>query len=230
MKKLISLITVLCVLTSAASHASLIFGLKDDFSLTQNPNGAWAYVLQGNPLTTSRADAQFEGWDDSGVWDGAVFRSIGPQDVIIHSASGGSGDILTGVTWTSPSDAIINISGIVWDAGHAVDRDSRWELRLNGDVIAERGSVFGVASTASEALLENNLTVGQSLTNITISTGDIVYLVTAKTTSFGHFLGADLSIEVIPEPGTISLIVIFGGLLMARCRDAGPARMKIHGL
>jgi hypothetical protein len=126
--------------------------------------------------------------------------------VVIHTASYGRPEM--SITWTSPGTGAIDISGLAWDAGFDFNRDSFWELSVNGNALAERGTIVGTFRTDAVASFGNNVLPGQSLTGLTVGAGDVVEFRAVKTPSspYGHFMGVDVTVDftpsAVPEPST----------------------------
>jgi hypothetical protein len=117
--------------------ATQVYDLKNDWSDTQNPNGAWSYRLNGADLLTADpfpwAVEALSGEPDGltrTTEDAIVPGYLELGDIYIlggaHSAWGG------GVTarWTAPSSGEITLTGSAWSAWG--DRLYYWTLTHNG--------------------------------------------------------------------------------------------------
>ena len=187
------------------------YDLNRDWSDTQNPNGVWSYNQGDVPISVFQ---QFwwgqSGWGYLWLGDGCIIKgdyfegltdpfggTIGPAfdwqpgDVMIHGLSipYGGDSTFCNVRWTSPGDGMIDISGHAWDGQIFADRDMAWVLNVNGQPIAQRGSVIGLHRTDAGAQFESNLLAGNSLKNIRVKKGDVVEFRVMATTYYGHFLG-----------------------------------------
>jgi len=189
--------------------ALTIYNLTTDFSTTANPNGVWAYELNGIPITATVNNAQLAGWGYSSSFDSSITQDYSQNaengvntdlhigDVLMHAPSvpyGGSGQYgVTGayldIAWTSPANGVISVNGMAWDAVFASGRDANWWLSVDGTTIASRSSVYGLERTDSAAQFANNLLPGSSLSGIDVTAGEVVELAVAADTYYGHFVG-----------------------------------------
>ena len=214
------LLVTACILIQSAAIASATkhtYKLTDDWSSTQNPNGVWSYNYNDSPIGTYQAFWWGEaGWGDLWLGDGAILKGEYPtgldpwgnpiapphdwqtNDVMMHALSEPYGGLSTflNVTWTSPADGKIDISGRAWEGEIFEDRDVGWMLMLNGEVIAQRISVQGLYRADADAQFSANVVSGHSLKNIPIAKGDVVEFRVVATTYFGHFVGVEQSITL----------------------------------
>ena len=172
------------------------FNLTADWSSTQNPNDAWSYNNGTTPLPNAVADwmgipgetfwsypfnPSNEEWDATPAWtrirnatdSWAPSGDLAIGDVVVHSTNVWEREGSANVTWTTPGAGTIDISGSVWDAFHAEDRDDSWGLALNGTILAERPSIRGTSRNATDASVASNLAEGQSLNAVSVQRGDI---------------------------------------------------------
>ena len=229
------------LLCGQAARASTIYDVGADWSYTSNPNGVWSYNQGTTPLPS--VVPNWGGVPGETFWAGsyppvpAVTPAWGmaatamtgdiahwaPGDVIGHSTN--FFGVAANITWTSPGDGTIGISGEAWDANHDAGRDDMWKLLIGGVLIAERGSVFGIARSDGTAQFANNLQPGKSLSGYSVAPGDTVVFEIDALTSYGHFVGVDLTINydngaATPEPSTTaeSLIGVLCGVVLAGIR------------
>jgi hypothetical protein len=192
-----------------------VYSVGADWSLAANPNGPWSYNQGTSPLPFVQVDwggvtgETFWTTTSSGIvppaWAKAVTTIVAgrwePGDVVGHSTNGFG--VTANITWTSPAAGWITLSGKAWDAGHAVGRDDAWRLYVAGDLVAQRSSVVGIARADDAALFSTNLQPGKGLTSLPVAAGDTVVFEIQATTSLGHFVGVDLTIDLVPAPNHI---------------------------
>lgn len=214
------------------TSAGTTFDLKNDFSLTMNPNGPWSYNLGGSALTALVGDwggvPTLTAWTTTATaivppaWGIASAAVVGahdwlPGDVVGHSTNG-AGSTPANVLWTAPTDGFISITGRVWDAAFAPGRNANWRLALNGTILASGAGIAGTFRGDAAAQFANNIAMGQSLTNLPVIAGDIVRFDLLTTSAVGHFAGVDLSIaHEIPAPAAALLLGLLP-IAAARCR------------
>jgi len=203
----------------------VVYDLVADWSDERNPNGVWTYTgNNGVVLTTSLKEWDPRGFMFSGqrAWANAVlpklnhvpmwFKATEPSIIDVPGVgvhgSEGSTDAWVGLTWRSPVNATISISGGVWQAwkseagvfgGNHRNRNSDWRLRMNNTVLAS-GNVSGTdaySSSSPFALVDG--ASSRSLNNISVSMGDVVVLEFISPTSYATFVGVDLVITATQE-------------------------------
>jgi len=247
----------LAAIAPQAFGAPIIFDLATDWSDTQNPNGAWTYTgNNGTVLATNQAD-----WDTTSVifgspqkaWANSTFPDPGhvpmwfkrtSDSTQLDIAVGGVGmhgsegftNAFVGVSWTSPTNGTVDITGGVWQAikvtddgvgGNHQNRNSDWRVSLNGLELTG-GNVSG--TDAFSSLSPFDLLSGSggatALSNLAISASDVITLEFISPNSFATFNGVDFTISLeadaaVPEPPIIALFVL--GLL-----GLGFARRKVR--
>jgi hypothetical protein len=206
------------------------YSLVNDWSNTQNPSGAWSYNYNNSPISVYQTFWWGQaGWGNLWIGDGCIIKGsqpIGtdpwgnpsgpshdwlPGDVMMHALSipyGGDTTFLN-VTWTSPADGMIDITGRAWDGEILSDRDVAWSLLLNGQTIAQRSSVFGLYRTDAGAQFASNLVGNNSLTGIPVTQGEVLEFRVATDTYYGQFVGIqeNITLTTVPEAGTFPLFV-----------------------
>ncbi len=211
---LIAIITTLLLLQSMgkASAARLIYDLNADWSNTQNPNGVWSYNNNTSPISVFQTFWWGEaGWGYLWIGDGCIIKGSQPTgtdpwgnpagpshdwlpgDVMMHALSipyGGDTTFLN-VTWTSPADGTIDISGRAWDGEISPDRDVAWSLIVGGKVVAERSSIRGLYRNNRQARFESNRVGRNRLTDIRVRQGEVVEFRVITDTYYGHFVGVE---------------------------------------
>jgi hypothetical protein len=227
----IAVASALLLLAGVARAVPSMYSLTGDWSNTLNPHGAWSYNYNNSPISVFQTfwwgQAGWCGnWSDWGRWlgDGAILQGSSPAgmtdpwgnvvppahdwqpgDVILHALSiayGGDSTFLN-VTWTSPADGTIDISGRAWDAQIYSDRDMRWSLGVGGETFAERSSVRGLYRSDSSAQFASNLVGNHTLAGIPVARGEIVEFRLATQTYYGQFVGLEegIAFTPVPEPG-----------------------------
>lgn len=190
------------------------YNLAADWSTSSNPNGAWSYNQGASPLPLFQNNWLATGlnawttgsglppsWSRSTISYGTAVAG----DAVVHASNGT--DAFANATWTSPVAGVIDISGQAWDVQHATGRDDDWSLLLNATVLATRASIVGVAKNSNDADFANNIALGQTLNGLAVQPGDVVtFQVRRIASSFGHFTGVELNIELVPEPSAIDLL------------------------
>ncbi len=186
------------------------YDLAADWSDASNPNDPWSYNEGTHPLPFQPI------WEPSfgPAWAYAPWPNFGHVpfwaktrisssidgfeigDVIGHSSDSGRGENFApaNVTWTSPSNGNISISGSAW-ISPSIDRSNRWELYLNGTLLSGgnmlahggyyRSNPFDFAAGSGGPAILNN---------IPVSAGDVVKLQIIKLSTFGHLVGVNLRI------------------------------------
>jgi hypothetical protein len=211
------------------------YDLVNDWSDAQNPNGAWSYNYNDTPIGINQAFWWGGiGWGNNSLGDGAIMKGSYPTgvpdpfsgipldpphdwvpgDVMMHALSipYGGGSTFLNVTWTSPADGMISISGRAWDGEIYSDRDVAWSLMVGGQAIAGRSSTYGLYRNDAAAQFSSNLFGNNSLNNIPVTQGETVEFLVATDTYYGHFVGVQETITLVPEPGAASLLT--GGAIV----------------
>ena len=204
-------------------NGRLIFDLKRDWSNTSNPNGVWSY----NQNTTPVSQFQTFWWGQAGwgyieIGEGSFFKA-GPYptgvtdpwgnvvppphdwkvgDVVLAALSPpyGGDTTFVNVTWTSPGNGTIDISGRAWDAEIFADRDMKWSLIVGGSTVAQRDSVRGIFRKDKAARFNANRIGKHPLTRIPVTQGEVVEFRLIATTYYGHFVGVDETVVFHPKP------------------------------
>jgi hypothetical protein len=200
-----------------------IYDVTKDWSNTSNPNGVWSYNQNTNPIT------QFQtfwwgqpGWGYIWIGEGCVFKAnpyptgmmdpwgsplTPPHDwktgaITMHALSPpyGGDTTFVNVTWTSPGDGTIDISGRAWDAQIFADRDMSWSLTVGGNTVAQRSSIRGIFHKDKAARFNANRVGKHPLTRIPVTQGETVEFRLVATTYYGHFVGLDEHIIFHQKP------------------------------
>jgi hypothetical protein len=214
-----------------ALPTSSTYDLVNDWSDTQNPNGAWSYNWDATPISVHQNFWWGQGgWGYNDLGDGAILKGSYPTgvpdpftgtpldpphdwvpgDVMMHALSlpYGGGSTCVNVTWTSPANGTIDLSGRAWDGEIFADRDVAWSLLVGGQTIASRSSVIGLYRSDAGAQFSSNLIGNSSLTDIPVTQGEVVEFMVATDTYYGHFVGVQENIVLtVPEANSARLLV-----------------------
>lgn len=226
-------------LLTPAMQAGVTYNVTADFSLTNNPNGAWSYLdasvlltLQtplnnGNPVIPAFANG-FWGVGNNldvhtptltlaavnaGSAGGNTTLDFAAGELLGHSPNAGEALI---IRWTAPAAGTIDsYSGSVWYAHSTVVRSSDWSLLLNGSPLTS-----GVIGTSNDRT--NASTFGGGA--LSVAAGDLFEFAIAKSNGqqFGSLFGLTLELDFtadtqVPEPHTLGLAAL--GLLLAGVRQ-----------
>jgi hypothetical protein len=201
--------------------ASEIYDVQADWSNTSNPNGTWGYREADNFLpaveswqrTLGGWTTAQPGWAESEDGNNRLpfwFQSNGTEtfghdwlagDIVVHSRDDGNGvgNGIANLTWTSPIDAPVDITGSVWlgrDIGRAVD----WSLWVN-NIQLTGGSLF--SGDAFDRANPFDLATGSGgaavLQHLNLIAGDVVRVEFETISGAGEFVGVNLTIVQAPE-------------------------------
>ncbi len=204
---------------SAAAHAATVYDLKNGWSDNANPNGTWQYRAGTTDLVHAPdwTGAQLGYFQP--VWTitstpspnalcPAVFKATSTRagddyalgDVVIHSNSPtcGNDTDIGNVAWTAPSNAVINVSGNLWQTGFktgAQARNNTATLRLNGVILQTITNLAGFSSVSPASLSVINLAVHQA---------DIVSLSIVRDPNTPGYL-VDLNMHIVATPALPAL-------------------------
>ena len=139
---------------------------------------------------------------------------------MMHALSKPYGGDMTfvNVTWTSPGEGVVDISGRAWDGWIFTDRQVGWSLTVGGKTIAKRASVGGIFRGDRSAKFNANLVGNHSLSGIPVSKGDVVEFRVTAGSYYGQFVGVEEQITLKPK-GPVEKA---GMLVMAK--DAGAEK------
>lgn len=215
-----------------ASAAS--YDLTADYSDTNNPNGAWSYIYQGNPVPHQAAPLNNGNPLISAIPPGGYFSpgndlNANTPDVlraaVNGSAAGGTnGDYLAGdvvihspndgtalsIRWTAPAaGTVTNLSASFWYAHSGVDRSNAVTLDLNG------GIPLGVSAVSRLINPDRNNPGSFLLPLIVVLAGDTLNLnfTMSAGQSFGSLAGVQESLTftsaaaAVPLPAALPLFV-----------------------
>ncbi len=229
------LLPLLIILCAGLASAGTTYNLSADWSDTQNPNGVWQY-LSGTTNMNSFSDWMGTGntawavdnnccdwvpalfkWSSSGtcLWPTPAGCDWAPGDVVGHTwdpFNGGLNGPLN-ILWTSPGNGTIDISGLLWNATQNwPTRSNDWYLLVNGTQVDSGHLAPGDGHTSSNPWLFSD-------NGFAVSGGDTVELLlqSPNPDAGGDFIGMNIIVDYtpsssVPEPGTVSLLVVGFGL------------------
>jgi hypothetical protein len=225
---------LLAALIAGPAGALSIHDLSADWSDASNPNGVWSYNgSPGTPIANHVAD-----WDPGSSFFGtaqparaaAVFPATGHVPFWLKSVDSGAAGVdlptgsigmhgaqsaAAGVTWTSPSSGSVDVSAATWQfykLGPHATRSMDWQILLNGALLTS-GVISGGDAFTSGSPFDFAAGSGGAgvLTGIGVSAGDVITLQYARISTFASLAAADLTISLVPEPG--SLLLLSAGLV-----------------
>ncbi len=203
--------------------AGTVYDVTSQWSDVNNPNGVWAYRQGTSPLphVSSFALALGEFSAPQPAWSvcdscssrlPAWLKSIGveagatnphdwvPGDVVMHTTDGGNGvgNGIGNLTWTSPGNGVVNLSGAVWN-GRNIGRSNDWHLLVNGVQITGGSLVSGDGHTRAAPF---NMAAGSggaaALQGIAVTAGEVIELDLIATSSAGDFVGVNFAVDFTP--------------------------------
>jgi hypothetical protein len=173
-----------------------------------------------NPLVPMWAKAI----GDVGALSGDVIYNgfVDAGTVFMHAAEEfRTGSDLSSVVWTSPRDGTIHIGGGVWMAQAFTDRPHAWELRKNGTAFTGGPLTYGDGYDKTNPFLFSAGSGGAAAVELAVAQSDQIELLIYKTGSFftpATFVATNLSIELVPEPGSLALLACAGSVSLAAAR------------
>jgi hypothetical protein len=242
------LLVLLAAWIASPAAALTIYDLAADWSDASNPNGVWSYDgSPGTPIATHVAD-----WDPGSsaflaaqpAWAAAALPSAGHVPMWLKSVGSGvagvdlpagtvgmhgSESAAAGVTWTSPGDGTVDVSGATWQfikAGVHASRSMTWKILLNGSLLTS-GVISGADAFTSAAPFDFSAGSGGAgaLGGIAVATGDVITLQFEKLSLSATFAAAELAIAFdAPEPAGLALVG--AGLIALAARRAGARRAR----
>ncbi len=216
--------------TAMADVNPTSYDLNTDWSDTQNPDGVWSYNYNDSPIPVHQTFWWGQGgWGIYSFGEASIVKGSAPTgsdpfggtappphdwqpgDVMMHAVSipyGGDTTFLN-VRWTSPVNGMINVTGSAWDgmlSGYP-GRDAGWALLVGGQTIAQRYSVLGLYRNDAGAQFAGNLLGNASLTAIPVTMGEVVEFRVMTDTYYGQFVGINENITLVPEVGSVPLLL-----------------------
>lgn len=211
---------------SGNAVAASIWDLKNDWSDTTNPNGPWSLNsdstslphISGSTLPGGVLVSQ-PGWaacsSCRGFWFKAAFEPSNIDwktgDIVLHTQDQFSNpyDHAANVTWSSPLSGVISIAGSVWMDDFFAARGNQWNLYLKG-VLVSTGTLSGtdIYDRANPYSLLTGSGGATPLSAVSVVSGDVIKLEIVRTTFDGFFVGTNLTVSAVPEPGTNAFLLL----------------------
>ncbi|MBS1703147.1 MAG: PEP-CTERM sorting domain-containing protein [Armatimonadetes bacterium] len=204
----------------AATSQAQVWDLKQDFSITQNPNGAWAYgnynssgTFSAN-TTSSNFYGVATGWKDSDGndrpfvgtvdFDGAIPGCSAGQ-VIAHPDFAGTTHPYAGTRWTSPITGTINVTATFFAGDSAA--------------VSEFVSINDASFIGQDFDETNDWTITFSQN---VVAGDYLdFFVGPNSTGDVNFASTPMDVHIttssVPEPTSLAVLGL-GGLALVRKR------------
>ena len=216
-------------LLAALPVAAADYDLVADWNPGTNPNGAWAYQSGSVPMpywSSIVALAGSGGYAPSaagGHFLPVFWQSAGSgSDILVHSHDGFNGFSATGeatLTWTSPIDGTIDLSGYFYYAQSSLLRSNEVSVTLAGTPLAS-----ATVSYLQHQDYANRYTF--SFNDLTVAAADKLSITFIRSPGFapGTVTALDIHIvaQPVPEPATVAQML--GGLAvlawLARRRSA----------
>jgi len=219
-------------------RADVVFDLAADWSDTTNPNGVWSYNKRsGTPFTNhvDDWDAAHLNWFDTAqpAWADAIPQQAGHVplwmkiasennvgadwpigSVVMHGVEGPQPAVWPGVTWTSPIDGMIQISGGVWMSGVS-ERSMLWQIVRDAEMKTE-GTIAGSTPYSSSTPFDfADGSGGLAALTMPVSEGTVITFQADKAPSspLAAGLGVNLTITAtaIPKPPPSPLLAVYSG-------------------
>ena len=206
---------------ACGSVGAATYDLKADWSDSSNPNGVWAYreglnalppVADWTPLNSPVTQPAWSRLGTNPNYLPSWFKSASDNpagldfltdDVVVHSTDTFRGPMgIANVTWTSPVNTTIDISGEAWMV-RDIGRGNTWQLSLNGDPFTDgyvsSGDPYGRANPFDFAAGSGG---PSALSGIAVSIGDEIRLdlIADLSEDFGDFVGVNLTITTQQAP------------------------------
>lgn len=190
------------------------YDLKTDWSDVSNPNGVWSYLVDGvAPSASIRGSDTFGPPGPPVIWGAGHIgwsQSNGSQSGYLDDEIGdiyGHEEIAApiSITWTSPSADTVHAFGGLWAMREG--RSNDWSIVLNGVTLQASGVVAD-----GDPFDRNNPNPFDFTTFV--NPGDVLELTISPTSGqlSGDYVGANFTVEVIPEPSGTWLVA--AGLML----------------
>lgn len=223
MKSIRNKILLLLLLSASCSSAfAVVYDLKNDWSTTTNPNGAWTYMVGGSVATSSIAgNAPYgiapviwgglpshqahQGWSQSNGTE-VYPHDWQTGDIFAHTFGGNQG--LVSIVWTSTSTGMVDLLGSTW-LGRDIGRQVTWDVLFNGS------SSLAAGLLSSGDAFDSSSPLSFSATGLSVNVGDTI-IFNAQSADTGDFFGLNMNIDLTPTsgvPDTGSTLALLGAAL-----------------
>ena len=215
------------ICSSLPAPAAVVYDLAGDWNPPNNPNGTWAYLSGSTPMPYQTSVTELGGAGgyapspSYGYFLPLMWKSAGT--VYAHSYDPFNGNAANGeasITWTSPVNGSVDITGFMYYAHAGVSRSNDFLVDLGADTLASGTVSYLVAYDEP-----NKLTF--SFTGLPVTVGEVfsVELYRSPGQSFGSTTAMNWTINAVPEPTSVPLpaaawsgLVLLGGLGLKRLR------------
>ncbi len=222
---------ILVTVLAAGAASAQVYDIQTDWGDVNTPGGVWSVREGSNMLPAVQSwQRNLGGWSTAQPGfarseDGSDrlpfwFQSNGTEqfqrdfekgDIVVHTTDpfNGVGQGKANVAFTSPGDAILNVTGGVW-MGRDIGRANNWFLYLN-DTLLTSGAISSgdVYSRANPYDLADGSGDSGAVTDIAVRTGDVLRLEFERVGDPGDFVGVNMRVDyqAVPAPGA----VVFAG-------------------
>lgn len=233
MKKIYKYIAGALLAAPMLASAAANYNLSNDFSYSNNPNGAWSFLYgaalltpqvplnNGNPLYPAALPGYWSTGPDlntntpdviktavNGSSAGETDSDFLAGDVIVHSPN--AGDPLF-IVWTAPEAGTIDFASDIWYAHSVVNRSNDVLVSLDGSALGS-----AVISNASYSGRSNAWHLSGD--DLSVIAGDTLVFAFTKSAgqSFGSLDGINVDItfvSAVPEPEAYAMMLAGIGLL-----------------
>lgn len=210
--------------------AVVIYDIEADWSDTNNPNGVWSFNQGTTPLSRvsnwaldSFTPAQ-GGWGTGSASLPFIFQSTSTanfphdwlaNDIIVHTLTVAGAPF--NLTWTSPAATTIDITSGVWEA-RDIGRSNQWSLFLNNTLLSQGTVASGDPYSAAAPFdLATGTGGAAALDDVAVSSGDVIKLQLARTSTNGDYVGVNFTVTaIVPEPSTAALLLCGAAAFLRR--------------
>ena len=227
------LLSLALLIIIPAARAGNVANLAADWSDTNNPNsttfGTWSYRAGSTLLpevpnwngnnTTGFTQPAWAPSNTAGDYIPAEFKTTSvptgirlarrrrrrPHDGYSERGLARPGQLPLDQSRTGT----VTISGDVWAAATIAGRDNAWSLLVNG--VAVTGGTNIDAYDRANPFLFGNGTGGTGALTQHVTAGSTIELEIFRTSNPGYFVGANLIITSVPEPGGL----VLGGIAVS---------------
>jgi hypothetical protein len=233
----LGVLTIFWGTLNRAAAGPITYDLATDWSDAHNPNGVWSYNQGTSPITIHQSNwntldfsspqpawaaAQAQLPNHVPAWLKSLGVASSPSldapkgRVLVHGTSPNSStnQAPADVSWTSPLDGTIVITGDTWLARKIYGRAMDWNIYDNGTLLTHGSLTSSDPFTSAHPFLFASGTGGPSVLTRHVSVGEVITFETHWTAVDAEFVGVDLTITAtateVPEPGSLILLLVGG--------------------